>query len=329
MSKPLNVAILAGGPSEERVISLKSAELIEKHLDKSRFKSWLILMNDDGWVNPESGAEVDLNDFSLKLDMGKVTFDFVYIIIHGTPAEDGKVQGYFEMMDIPHSTCDTLTSSVTFNKDFCKRFLQLYDIPMAQSVLVEKSEEYDLEGIHKLGLPLFVKPNQYGSSFGVSKVQQISALEDAIQLAGEFDHEILIEQFLDGIEYSCGVLRDQGEIIALPITQILPETEFFDYAAKYEGASKEITPAPIDRSLVEKCQTMSTLLYQVLKCRGMVRFDYILVDKVFYFLEANTTPGLSETSIIPQQALAYGWSIEQLFSTVLDDCYRQWKKHRL
>jgi D-alanine-D-alanine ligase len=240
--------------------------------------------------------------------------------VHGTPAEDGKLQGYFEMMKIPHSACGVLASSLTFNKQMCKDHLKLYHIPMAESMIVNSLVSRTAVEQNKIKPPLFVKPNNNGSSYGVTKVKEWSQLEEAITNALQYDHEIMIERALVGGEFSCGVVREGSTYHVLPITEIIPKGEFFDFAAKYEGESQEITPARLSPDLTAQCQERSGRLYRLLGCRGMVRFDYILENGTFYLLEANTTPGMSEASIIPQQAKAYGWSIGKLLDVVVTDC---------
>lgn len=318
----INVAIIAGGPSAERGISLKSAQTIASHLQSSKYKPYTIDITPDGWAEMSSGKKVDLNDFALIDEDGqkRQTFDFAFIIIHGTPAEDGKLQGYFEMKNIPHSACGVLTSALTFNKQMCKDYLRKFNIPMAESMIVKSVVTREDVEREKINPPFFVKPNNNGSSYGVTKVKEWSELEQAISLALRYDHEVMIERALVGSEFSCGVVRQGTEHHVFPITEIIPKGEFFDFAAKYEGASQEITPARISEELAQQCKRRSQFLYQTLGCRGMVRFDYILENGVFFLLEANTTPGMSEASIIPQQAKAYGWSISQLLDTVIEDC---------
>ncbi len=318
----INVAIIAGGPSAERGISLKSAQTISSHLQTDKYKPYTIDITPDGWVEMSSGKKVDLNDFSLTDEGGKkmLSFDFAFIIIHGTPAEDGKLQGYFEMKNIPHSACGVLSSALTFNKQMCKDYLRQFNIPMAESMIVKSVViRADVER-KKINPPFFVKPNNNGSSYGVTKVKEWSEMGQAISLALTYDHEVMIERALIGSEFSCGVVRQGTEYHVFPITEIIPKGEFFDFAAKYEGASQEITPARISEELAQQCKSRSQSLYQTLGCRGMVRFDYILENGIFFLLEANTTPGMSEASIIPQQAKAYGWSISQLLDTVIEDC---------
>ena len=317
-----NIAIIAGGSSAERGISLKSAVTIATHLPKDKYHVTTIDITPGGWKDVESGNAVDLNRFCL-VDQQNIEirkFHFAFIIIHGTPAEDGKLQGYFEMMSIPHSACGVLASSLTFNKQMCKDHLRIYNIPMAESMVVTKAVlQEDVEAQH-IQPPFFVKPNNNGSSYGVTKVKNWLHLDQALANAFKYDHEVMIERALDGKEFSCGVVREGDAMHVFPITEIIPEGEFFDFAAKYEGHSQEITPARIDDAMVKQCQERSAFLYRTLGCRGMVRFDYILENGTFYLLEANTTPGMSEASIIPQQAKAYGWTISQLLDVVVTDC---------
>ena len=316
-----HIAILTGGSSSEREISLQSAALVDKYLDTRKYTFRTIILEKDGWYEKVTGTRVDLNDFSLRIDGHREIFDFVFIIIHGTPAEDGKIQGYFEYLGIPHSTCDTLASALTFNKQMCKDYLKAFGIPMAPSRLLKKDQSWDEDVLTgELGLPLFVKPNNNGSSYGVSKVTLYGDLNGAVKQAFNYDKEVIVETFLAGTEVSSGVVREGSILHAFPVTEIVPKKEFFDYEAKYKGASEEITPARISAVLLTKCEQRSKDVYNFLNCRGMVRFDYILVDEEFYFLEANTIPGLSEASIVPQQARAYGWSITKLLDVVIGDC---------
>jgi D-alanine-D-alanine ligase len=317
----IEVAIIAGGPSAERGISLKSAQTIAKHLPADKYIVTTIDAMPNGWTEISTGRRIDLNRFCLLDEAGQEAkrFGFAFLFIHGTPVEDGKMQGYFEMMGIPHSACGVLSSALTFNKQTCKDHLVQYGIPMAASMVVrEIVTQKDAEN-HSISLPCFVKPNNNGSSYGVTKVKAWDQLADAISFALQYDHEVMIERALNGREYSNGVVRDGDKLHVLPITEIIPKGEFFDFAAKYEGESEEITPAHLDAALTEQCQQRSKLLYQLLQCRGMVRFDYILENGTFYLLEANTTPGMSEASIIPQQARAYGWTLGEFLDIVVRD----------
>ena len=312
----LNVAIFTGGPSAERGIALQSAQLVEKYLDPQKYSKRVILVEEDGWYDRDSNARVDMNDCSLTLDGNKVRFDFAFLVIHGTPVEDGKLQGYFEMQGIPHSTCDTLTCALTFNKQWCKDFLSKYNIPMAESHVIASGAIHSVDP-NSFEFPVFVKPNNNGSSYGVSKVVDPGKLPAALEHAAQFDTEIMVERFMPGREFSCGAVKERDKIHVFPVTEIIPEGEFFDYDAKYLGASQEITPADISDELADQCKSRSEALYKLLRCNGMVRFDYILTGDVFRLIEVNTVPGLSEASIIPQQARAYGWDIPHFLDVVI------------
>lgn len=318
----IEIAIITGGSSAERSVSLKSAQTIAQHLPSDKYKATTIDITSQGWMDMDSGHYVDLNNFCLTDTSGKILkqFEFAFIIVHGSPAEDGKLQGYFEMKGIPHSACGVLASALTFNKQMCKDHLKLYNIPMAESIIVTSVTHRDTIEAQKIKPPFFVKPNNNGSSYGVTKVKEWSQLDDAIRLALQYDHEVMIERALAGTEYSCGVVREGSKYHLLPLTEIIPKGEFFDYAAKYEGESQEITPARLDSGKSALCQERSGMIYRLLGCRGMVRFDYILEEGVFYLLEANTTPGMSEASIVPQQAVAYGWAIGKLLDIIVTDC---------
>ena len=319
--KKTSLAILTGGPSAERGIAIASAAFVASHLDPARYASRTIVLEPHGWIDQASELAVDLNDFTLTVKGERIQFDFVFLIIHGTPAEDGRLQGYFEMRGIPYSTCDTLTSSLTFSKQWCKQFLRAYDVPMAWSTLIRSS---DIHAINPSDFryPLFVKPNNNGSSYGVSKVSQPDALIAALEKSAAFDHEIIVETFLAGREFSCGAVRDGDTIHVFPVTEIIPKNEFFDYQAKYEGASQEVTPADLSEALSMECRQQSRRLYEILNCKGLVRFDYILKEDVFHLLEVNTIPGLSPASIVPQQARAYGWTMAEMLEVVIRDCGR-------
>ncbi|MBC7778350.1 MAG: D-alanine--D-alanine ligase [Phycisphaerae bacterium] len=316
-----NIAILTGGDSEERVISLKSGQVVHDHLPKDRYRCFLIDIQKADWRDLGSGTQVVKNDFSLTLNGEKIRFDCAFAALHGTPLEDGKMQGYLEMLGIPYTCCNGYVSALTMNKHNTKMQMSQYGnrIPMAKSVLLHRGEKIDKEQFEPLGLPLFVKPNTHGSSFGVSKAKTMEALLPAIEEAFRFDKEVVVESFLPGREFSNGALQVNGDVVVLPVTEIIPDDEFFTYAAKYEGRSKEVTPAEISETLTLQCQVQSRFLYNALQCRGVVRFDYILVGDTFHFLEANTIPGISPASIVPQQALAYGWGLGEFFALLIEE----------
>lgn len=320
-----NIAILMGGDSAERVISLRSGQVVYDSLPADRYRRFLIDVQGSSWQEVSSGALVDKNDFSLSLGGEKVCFDAVFGAIHGSPLEDGKMQGYFDMLGIPYTCCNGFVSALTMNKHLTKQVAATTGISLAPSVLVRRGEVVDAKAlVSQLGLPLFVKPNTHGSSFGVTKVKSLAELAPALEAVWPYDREALVEAFLPGREFSNGVFRTEGQVVALPVTEIIPETEFFDFAAKYEGKSQEITPAPLPLHLAQQCQEWSRRLYETLDCRGIVRCDYILVGDTFYLLEVNTIPGLSPASIVPQQVRAYGWTLEGFFSRLIEEALHRY-----
>ncbi|MBL7779838.1 MAG: D-alanine--D-alanine ligase [Saprospiraceae bacterium] len=315
-----NIAILTGGDSAERVISLKSGAVVRDHLPKDRYRTFLIDIQKADWKDLDTGIAVDKNDFTLTLADGeKIRFDAAFAALHGSPLEDGKLQGYLELMGIPYTCCDGYVSALTMSKHNTKLQLAPYGIPMAPSELLRKGEPIDEAKLLQLGLPLFVKPNDNGSSFGVTKVKTAEALRPAIDEAFQYSNEVMVEAFMPGREFSNGVLRVGGQVVVLPVTEIIPETEFFDFAAKYEGKSKEVTPADLSAELTRQCQERTGKIYDLLKCKGAIRIDYILVGDTFHLLEPNTIPGISPASIIPQQAQAHGWPLGEFFALLIEE----------
>jgi D-alanine-D-alanine ligase len=330
VKKKKNIAIAAGGDSGEREISLGSAAVIRKHIDTRRFDPYVILISKEKWVYvTDSGKEiaVDKNDFSLRIKGKKICFDAVFIAIHGTPGEDGRLQAYFDLLGLPYTTCGQVTSALTFNKGFCNKVVANIGVKTARSMHLFKAHIPKTEQILKeLKLPLFVKPNNGGSSVGMSKVNEGEKLQAAIRKALKEDPEVLIEEYIKGTEITCGVFKHKGSLTVFPITEIVSQTEYFDWAAKYRGKSQEITPARISEEAEVLCKTTSAMLYEKLNCQGVVRFDYILSKKALYFLEVNTVPGLSELSIVPQQAQVFGYSIKEFFSLLIEDALWRAKK---
>ena len=320
-----NIALIAGGYSGENVVSIRSAAVVEQHLDPALFNVYKIIIHPDRWVHTSSdGTEiaVDKNDFSLTVNGKHITFDAAFIIVHGTPGEDGKLQGYLDMLKIPYNTCDAITSALTFNKGFCNKVVKnLNVVNVSDSVHIFKNNPYNITEIAKqLGFPCFVKPNCGGSSIGMSKVKTFDELQPAIDKAFKEDTQVLIEKFVKGREFSCGIFRTNGEKIVFPVTEIISKKEFFDFEAKYtSGLTDEVTPAQIDDTFRNLIQQTVSKLYDALNCAGIVRFDFILEEgtNALYFLEVNTVPGQSENSIVPQQARAMGWSIQELYTKVI------------
>ena len=314
------IALVCGGYSKESVISIMGAESIEKHIPADQYRVFKIIIEPNRWYYkaPDGSTEdIDKNNFSLA---GSVHFDLAFINIHGKPGENGMLQGYFDMLHIPYTTCDACTSAVTFHKDFCKSILAQYGIRVPQSVRILRHENYDISRIaEKIGFPCFVKPNSEGSSIGISKVQQKNGLRDAIENAFIEDNEVLVERFVKGKEYSCGLMRFKGSIVVFPLAASVPKNEFFDYEAKYKGASEEIVPAPVPEKLAKEISSISSRIYQILNCKGVVRCDFIVEDgtEEAYFLEVNTTPGQSPESIVPKQVRHMGWSLEEFYQNVI------------
>ncbi len=321
-----NIAIFAGGNSGEYEISIKSGRVIERNIDQTFFNTYYIHAKGKSWsyqLPDNTVVEIDKNDCSLTLPEGKIKFDAIFIAIHGTPGENGILQGYFELMNIPYTSSDVLTSSLTFNKSFCNRVVMTHGVQVSPSVHLYANEEYSsTKIIETTGLPCFIKPCNSGSSVGMSKVNTIEELQPAIELAFQHDDQILIEHFIKGREITCGVFKTKGKLVVLPITEIVSKKEFFDYEAKYTvGMAEEITPAPIEDEIAQKCKATSAFLYQRLNCKGVVRFDYIFNDEGLFFLEVNTIPGQSENSIIPQQARYMGLTITDLYTLLLNELF--------
>lgn len=317
------IAIAAGGNSSEFEISLKSAGEVCRLLS-SRYKPYIIMIRGSNWYWEDLKGRyhsIDKNDFSLNVDDMKIRFDGVFIAIHGTPGENGLLQGYLDMLEIPYTSCDAFSSALTFNKQACKLFLKDYGIAMADAILIRKDEIFDpAEITARTGLPCFVKPNDSGSSFGVTKVKKKEELIPALEKAFRESDAVLAEGFLNGREVACGVVKTKEKTLVMPVTEIISKNEFFDYEAKYTpGKSDEITPAQLPCSLSDEIQRLSLRIYEILGCKGIVRVDFIIVDDKPYFLEINTVPGLTKESIVPKQALAYGISLEDLFTMVIED----------
>lgn len=323
MQTKLNIAILAGGNSSEAEISLRGAAQIEGWLDPTKYNPFIILVKGTDWTlkHAEAGdVPVCKDDFSATIGGKKLKFDCALMAIHGNPGENGLLQGYLEMMKIPHTTCGTMSSSVTFHKYVCKELVKETGVKMAKGILLRKGQNVDVEGIVKeLGLPIFVKPNASGSSYGVTKVKQVQDLLPAIKLALTEDNSVLVEEFIQGREFSSGVFKTAGKEILMPVTEIIPLTEFFDYDAKYNHKSNEVTPADIPQQLMETMQHLSSKIYDRLFCKGIVRVDYIVHNNEPYFLEINTVPGMSAASIIPQQVKAMGGNMRDMFTMVIED----------
>lgn len=317
-----NVAIIMGGYSSEYSISLKTGSVVYKHLAHTIYTPYKVHIFKDKWVCVTTvGKEfpIDKNDFSVIIDDQKVMFDCVFNAIHGTPGEDGYIQGYLALLGMPHTSCGMYQAALTFNKRDLLSTLKPYGIKCATSYYLNAGDVIDKEAIvAKVGLPCFVKANKAGSSFGISKVHKIEELQHAVAIALKEDDEVIIESFLDGVEVSVGVINYKGKVTVLPITEIVSENDFFDYEAKYLGKSEEITPARISAEMEAKVSKIAKNIYEILKMEGFSRSEFIFKDCEPYLIEVNTVPGMTEESILPQQALAAGISLPELFGNAVE-----------
>jgi D-alanine-D-alanine ligase len=317
-----NVAIVMGGFSSEYDISINSGNVVYKWLDRAKYRPYRILITREKWVmldQENKEYEVNRHDFSVQTASDLLHFDCVFNAIHGTPGEDGLLQAYLDLLDIPYTSCGAYQAALTFNKRDLLSVLKPRGVHCATSYLLDRGQAYDPKAIFdKVGLPCFVKANRAGSSFGVSLVKDPSEFEAALEAAFREDEEVLIESALSGPEVSVGVIRYQGEVRVLPITEIIPDGEFFDYHAKYEGKSREITPARLAPEVRKIVEEKARFIYESLKMQGYSRSEFILVEDTPYFLEINTTPGLTELSILPQQAQEAGISLKDLFGSAIE-----------
>jgi D-alanine-D-alanine ligase len=319
------IAIAAGGDSSEYEISVKSAGEVSKVLS-SRYIVYIVVIRGTNWYweDPKGRyLNIDKNDFSLTYNENKIKFDGVFIAIHGTPGENGLLQGYFDMMGIPYTSCNAFCSALTFNKHACKLYLNGNGISMAEAILVRKEGKMDPAYIvNKIGLPCFVKPNDSGSSFGVTKVKQKAELLSAMMTAFKESNEVLIESFVEGREVACGVVKTKNKTIVLPVTEVISKNEFFDFEAKYTpGKSVEVTPAEMPHAVIESIQQKSRLIYDRLGCKGIVRVDFIIKEDKPFFIEINTVPGMTRESIVPKQAAAAGIELEELYSMAVENMF--------
>lgn len=315
-----------GGHSSEYNISIKSGNVVYRYLDAKKYNVFRIVINKDKWVYLNDSNEefpVDKADFSIQPDGEKIQFDCVFNAIHGTPGEDGLLQAYFELLGIPHTSCNHYESALTFNKRDLLSTLKPYGVPCATSFYLNKGQQVDEDAIvGKVGLPCFVKANRAGSSYGVSKVHKKEELQTAVDNAFKEDNQVIIESFLDGTEVSVGVITYKGKVTVLPITEIISENDFFDYEAKYMGKSQEITPARISQVQETNVRNLAEFIYRTLGLKGYTRSEFIFIGDQPHLLEVNTTPGLTEESLLPQQAKAAGISLEALFDSAIEEALR-------
>ena len=318
-----NIAIIAGGNSSEYEVSMKSGKNIYDEVDENRYNKYLVILKGRDW-HVEIGEKkypVDRNDFSFTRDGEKILFDFAYITIHGVPGENGLLQGYLDMMGVPYGCCNVLASALTFDKHTCNTYLKSYGVNVADSVMLIRGMTYDVnEIINEVGLPCFVKPNAEGSSFGVTKVKEAAQLEDALKKAFALCREVLIETFIDGTELTCGVVKAGDMDIAMPIAEVIPKNEFFDFEAKYDPTkSDEIIPARISPELTNRITTLSSMIYDILRCEGIIRVDYIVRDDEIFMLEVNTTPGMTSNSFVPKMVRAMGGTLREVLTKIIDN----------
>jgi len=320
-----NIAIIMGGYSSEVAISITSGNVVYNHIDKNLYTPFKVHILVDKWVvvtDDEKEYSIDKNDFSAIIDNKKITFDAVFNAIHGAPGENGVILAYFDLIGMKHTSAPFYQMALTFNKRDCLSVVKAYGIKTATSIYLNKGDKINLQEIvKKVGLPCFIKPNNAGSSFGISKAYTVADILPAIEKAYKEDSEILIEAFLDGTEVSVGVIEYKGETKVLPITEIVSENDFFDYEAKYEGKSQEITPARITEQQAQKVRKVAQKVYKILNMSGFSRSEYIFVNDEPHFLEMNTVPGLTEESLLPQQAAAAKISLKELFSNAIESCF--------
>jgi len=319
------IAIVCGGDSSEMEISLKSAQGLFSYIDKSNYSAWIVVIQKGNWyvrLNDEETTPIDKNDFSFKQKGEKISFDFAWITIHGTPGEDGLLQGYFDLIGLPFSCCDVLAAAITFSKFTCNQFLEGFGVMVGESVLLRKGQSMSNKDVVDIvGLPCFIKCNVGGSSFGVTKVKKTSAIQDAITKAFAEGPEVIIESFLSGTEVTCGCFKTKKGVHLLPVTEVVSQNEFFDYDAKYKGQVEEITPARIPDETRDRIQSITSLIYDILGCKGIIRADYIITREGIKLLEVNTTPGMTTTSFIPQQVASAGMKMSEVMSEIIEDCF--------
>ena len=320
------IAIVAGGDSSENPVSLRSAATILEYMDKDKYEPYILEVEGKNWqvhVSQGVNAPVDRNDFSFTYNGVKTVFDYAYIIIHGTPGENGVFEGYLRLMRIPFSTCDVLPSALTFNKFVLNKTMKSCKVNVANSRRLRKGDKVEPDKIiSKVGLPCFIKPTDGGSSFGTTKVKTREQIIPAVEEAFKENNEIMIESFMQGIEVTNGYYKTRKREVRLPVTELVPKTDFFDYDAKYNGKVEEITPARIPDELRDRIQDLTAKIYDLLGCHGIIRNDYIITDgDKINLLEVNTTPGMTATSFIPQQIRAAGLDLTDVLTEIIEDSF--------
>lgn len=318
-----NIVVIAGGNSSEYEISIKSGHHIYAEIDGERFNKYLMILRGRDWQVEYNGQKykVDKNDFSFEYEGQKIAFEYAYITIHGNPGENGMLQGYLDMMGIPYSTCSTLGEALTFDKYTCTNYLQAFGIPTTNPVILFRGKQYDREAVLKaVGLPCFVKPNAEGSSFGVSKVKTAEAFDEALAKAFEKCPQVLVEAFVEGTEFTCGLYKAKGKKVIFPVAEVVPKKEFFDYDAKYDASlSDEIIPGRFPDEITEKIQEMTSEIYDILRCEGIVRVDGFVQGNDVIMLEVNTTPGMTANSFIPKMVKAAGARLKDVLTEIIEE----------
>ncbi|MDD2612395.1 MAG: D-alanine--D-alanine ligase [Bacteroidales bacterium] len=324
--KSRRIAIVCGGDSSEMPVSLKSAQGLYSFIDKTIYQAWIVVIQSGNWyvrLNEEDTTPVDKNDFSFDNNGEKITFDFAWITIHGTPGEDGRLQGYFDLIGMPYSCCGVLSAAITFSKFTCNQYLKGFGVKVAESVLLRNGQSIsDTEVVDAVGLPCFIKCNVGGSSFGVTKVKKAEEIQAAIDRAFAEGSEVIIESFMSGTEVTCGCYKTKKGTHLFPVTEVVSQNEFFDYDAKYKGQVQEITPARIPDETRDRIQAITSLIYDILGCKGIIRADFIITSDGIKLLEVNTTPGMTATSFIPQQVAVAGMKMCDVMDEIIEDCFQ-------
>lgn len=320
------IAIVAGGDSSEYHVSLRSAEGLNSFMDKERYDLWTVVIHGTDWhvqLPDGSTAPIDRNDFGFEYAGQHIRFDYAYITIHGTPGENGLLESYFELIRLPYSTCTPLISAMTFNKFVLNQYLRSFGVRVAESLTLKRgSNVTDDDIISRIGLPCFIKPSCGGSSFGTTKVKTREQIQPAIAEALKEADEVMVEAFMEGTEITCGCYKTRKHSVVFPITEVVSEDEFFDYDAKYNGRVSEITPARIPEETAERVRQLTSAIYDILSCRGIIRIDYIITEgEKLNLLEINTTPGMTATSFIPQQIRAAGLDIKDVLTDIIEDSF--------
>ncbi len=328
-----NIAIVTGGNSSEYDISMQSARFVEKNIDPALFNTYFVTLKGREWLlnrEPLEPVEINKNDFSCTINNSKLSFDCALIMIHGNPGEDGKLQGYFDMIGMPYTTSGVLSLSLSFDKYKCNNYLKYFGVTAAKSVLLKSADANFDELVEQTGLPCFVKPNQAGSSFGISKVNHKNEFTEALQKAFAESEQVLVEEFINGTEITCGVFKTIKEEYIFPVTEIVSKRDFFDTTAKYTPEFvEEITPARIEKDIAQQCSTVSSKIYDLLDCRGIVRIDYILKNRQLFLLEVNSIPGMTENSLVPKQLTEAKLDVRKIYTLLIQDTLERNINHQV